>query len=283
MVRVWLLAALLSPAALRAVEDAPLAKEIDRGAAQVLPKVIAWRQDIHQHPELSNREVRTAKIVADHLRSLGLEVRSMAGAGVGGPLRRARPRPPVALRADMDALPVTEEVDLPFASRVRATYNGQEVGVMHACGHDTHVAMLMGTAEVLAGLRQKLAGNVEFIFQPAEEGAPPGEEGGAKLMVKEGVLDDPKPEAIFALHAWPIEVGTIEVRPGGTLASSDLLKIVVQGKQTHGAQPWKGIDPIVVAAQIVLGLQTIVSRQTDLTATPAIVTIGSVHGGVRGN
>lgn len=189
----------------------------------------------------------------------------------------------MALRADMDALPVTEEVDLPFASRERATYNGQEVGVMHACGHDNHVAILLGTADVLAAMRQQIRGTVKFIFQPAEEGPPAGEEGGASLMIKEGALEAPRPDAIFGLHVWPIEVGTIDYRPGGVMASADSLKIVVHGKQTHGAQPWRGVDPIVVASQIVLGLQTVVSRQTDLTATPAIVTIGSFSGGVRGN
>lgn len=261
-----------------------LAEEIDRRAAAVQGKVVAWRRDIHQHPELSNREIRTAKLVAEHLRSLGVEVRTeVAHTGVVGVLRGGRPGPVVALRADMDALPVTEEVELPFASRVRTSYNGREVGVMHACGHDNHVAMLMGVAEVLAGMRRELPGTVKFIFQPAEEGAPAGERGGAGLMIEEGALDNPRPEAIFGLHVLPGPVGHISYRPAGTMASSDGLEIVVRGRQTHGAMPWAGVDPIVVASQIVLGLQTITSRQTDVTAAPAIVTIGSIQGGNRGN
>src|SRR6266478_5526224 len=249
--------------------------EVDRRAAQIQNKVVAWRRDIHEHPELSNRETRTADLVAQHLRSLGLEVRTgVAHTGVIGVLRGGRPGPVVALRADMDALPVTEEVDVPFASRVRTTYNGQDVGVMHACGHDTHVAMLMGISEVLAGMRNELPGTVKFIFQPAEEGAPAGERGGAELMIEEGALDDPKPSAIFGLHVFPYPAGEIRYRPAGAMASSDVLRIVVRGRQTHGAQPWAGIDPIVVASQIVVGLQTITSRQVDITAAPAIDTIG---------
>jgi amidohydrolase len=261
-----------------------LAAEIDRRAAQVAGKVVAWRRDLHAHPELSNRETRTAEIVAQHLRALGLEVRTgVAHTGVVGVLRGGRPGPVVALRADMDALPVTEEVDVPFASKVRATYNGQDVGVMHACGHDAHVAMLMGAAEVLAGMRRDVPGTVKFIFQPAEEGVPTGERGGAELMIEEGALDNPRPGAIFGLHVFPYPAGEIRYRPGGTMASSDAFRIVVRGRQTHGAQPWAGVDPIVVAAQIVLGLQTIVSRQLDLTAAPAIVTVGAINGGVRYN
>ena len=260
--------------------------EIDRRAVQVEGKVLAWRRDIHAHPELSNREVRTAQIVAEHLRALGLEVRTgVAHTGVVGVLRGGRSGggPVVALRADMDALPVTEEVNLPFASKVRATYNGQEVGVMHACGHDAHVAILMGVAEVLAGMRRDLPGTVKFIFQPAEEGAPAGEGGGAEMMIAEGALDDPKPGAIFGLHVFPYHAGQVRYRAGGMMASSDALRIVVRGRQTHGAQPWSGVDPIVAASQIVLGLQTIVSRQVDITAAPAIVTIGAINGGVRFN
>ena len=261
-----------------------LSTEIDRRAAQVHDKVIAWRRDIHQHPELSNRETRTAELVAQHLRSLGLDVRTgVAKTGVVAVLRGGRPGPVVALRADMDALPVTEEVDLPFASKVRTTFNGQEVGVMHACGHDTHVAMLMGAAEVLAGMRRDLPGTIKFIFQPAEEGAPTGERGGAEVMIEEGALENPKPSAIFGLHVLPYPVGEIRYRPGGAMASSDAFRVVVRGRQTHGAQPWAGIDPVVVAAQIVLGLQTIASRQVDVTATPAIVTVGAINGGVRYN
>jgi amidohydrolase len=285
VLRLFVLAALASPLPSLALAQAGrLGAEVDRRAAQVQEKVVAWRRDIHAHPELSNRETRTAGLVASHLRSLGLEVRTgVAHTGVVGVLRGGRPGPAVALRADMDALPVTEEVDVPFASKVRATYNGQEVGVMHACGHDAHVAVLMGVAEVLAGMRRELPGTVTFIFQPAEEGPPAGEEGGAAMMIKEGVLDDPKPGAIFGLHVFPYSTGEIRFRPAGAMASSDAFRVVVRGRQTHGAQPWAGVDPIVVAAQIVLGLQTITSRQLDITAAPAIVTIGAVHGGVRYN
>jgi len=255
-----------------------------RRIAQVMPKVVAWRRDVHQHPELGNREFRTARLVAAHLRSLGMDVDTgVAHTGVVGLLRGGRPGPTVALRADMDALPVTEQVDLPFASKVRTTYNGQEVGVMHACGHDNHVAILMGVAEVLAGMRNELAGSVKFIFQPAEEGAPEGEEGGAELMLKEGAFNAPAPEVIFGLHVWPDTVGRITYRPGGIMAASDGLRIVVHGKQTHGAVPWGGVDPIVVSAQIINALQTIPSRQMDVTAAPSIVTIGQITGGVRGN
>jgi amidohydrolase len=265
-------------------QSSRLDAEVDRRATQVEGKVVAWRRDIHAHPELSNRETRTAEIVAQHLRSLGLEVRAgVAHTGVVGVLRGGRPGRVVALRADMDALPVTEEVDVPFASRVRATYNGQDVGVMHACGHDTHTAMLMGAAEVLAGMRRDLPGTVVFIFQPAEEGPPAGERGGAELMIAEGALDNPKPDAIFGLHVLPYPAGEIRYRPGGAMASSDGLRIVVRGRQTHGAQPWAGVDPIVVAAQVVMGLQTIASRQVDITAAPAIVTVGVINGGVRNN
>jgi amidohydrolase len=280
------LAGIAGPGHAPAIAQAPatLAQQIDRKTAEIEPKVVAWRRDIHEHPELSNREVRTAKLVADHLRGLGIEVETeVAHTGVVGVLRGAKPGPVVALRADMDALPVTEMVDLPFASKVRTTFNGQEVGVMHACGHDNHVAILMGAAEVLAGLREELPGTVKFIFQPAEEGAPAGEEGGAGMMIREGVLKGPAPEAIFGLHVWPQPVGTLHYRPAGTMASSDRLHIVVRGRQTHGAVPWGGVDPIVVAAQIVTALQTIPSRQVDVTAAPSIVTIGSINGGIRGN
>src|SRR5436309_12660585 len=239
---------------------------VDRRAAQVEGKVVAWRRDIHAHPELSSREPRTADLVAQHLRSLGLEVRTgVAHTGVIGVLRGGKPGPVVALRADMDALPVTEEVDLPFASKVRATYNGQDVGVMHACGHDTHVAMLMGVAEILAGVRNDLPGTVKFIFQPAEEGAPAGERGGAALMIEEGALDDPKPSAIFGLHVFPYPVGAIRYRPGGIMAGADAFRTVVRGRQNPGALPRAGIGPGVGASQIVLGLQTITSRQVNLT------------------
>jgi amidohydrolase len=261
-----------------------LSTEFDRRARLVEPRVVAWRRDIHQNPELGNREVRTAKLVADHLKSLGIEVRTgVAHTGVVGLLRGGRPGKVVALRADMDALPVTEQVNLPFASKVRTTYNGQEVGVMHACGHDNHVAILMGVAEVLAGMKEQLPGTVKFIFQPAEEGPPAGEEGGAQLMIKEGAFENPTPDAVFGLHVYSGPVGEVRYRAGATLASADLLRIAVRGRQTHGALPWGGVDPIVTASQIVLGLQTITSRQLDVTQAPAIITIGSIHGGVRNN
>ncbi|HEV8598662.1 MAG TPA: amidohydrolase [Gemmatimonadales bacterium] len=261
-----------------------LQTEVDQRVELVMPKVIAWRRDIHQHPELSNREVRTGKLVADELTKLGLEVRSgVARTGVVGILRGGKPGPVVALRADMDALPVTEQVDLPFKSLVKREYNGQQVGVMHACGHDNHVAILLGAATVLAGMKAQIPGTIKFIFQPAEEGPPAGEEGGAPLMIKEGVLGDPAPGAIFGLHVWPDAVGTIGYRSGPFMAAADGLNIVVRGKQTHGAQPWGGVDPIVVTSQIVLGLQTVASRQIDVTKVPAIITVGSIHGGNRGN
>ena len=262
-----------------------LERRIDEAAARVEASVIATRRDIHEHPELGNREVRTSKIVEDKLRALGIEVKTgVAHTGVIGLLRGGKPGKVVALRADMDALPVTEQVDLTFASKVRTTYNGQEVGVMHACGHDAHVAVLLGVAEVLAGVREEIPGTVKFIFQPAEEGAPQGEEGGAELMVKEGVLANPKVDAIFGLHVTSrFPVGEIAYRPEGMMAAVDSFKIVVRGKQTHGAYPWLGVDPIVVASQIVLGLQTIPSRQLDSTTAPSIVTVGAIHGGVRNN
>ncbi len=281
-----LIAAVLGgePGWAQATGQADLRLEIDARIGTVLPKVVAWRRDLHEHPELSNREFRTAKLVAEHLRSLGIEVRTgVAHTGVIGVLRGGRPGPVVALRADMDALPVSEEVDLPYASKVRTRYNGREVGVMHACGHDTHVSMLMGVAEILAGMREKLPGTVKFIFQPAEEGAPAGEEGGAGLMIKEGALENPKVDAIFGLHVFPFPVGKVQYRPGAAMAGSDSLRIVVHGRQTHGAQPWHGVDPIVVASQIVLGLQTITSRQVDLTSAAAVITIGSLQAGVRSN
>jgi amidohydrolase len=274
------------PAMSAAAGDAStLRQEIDRRAEAVMPKVVGWRRDFHQNPELGNREVRTSKIVAEHLRALGLEVKTgVAHTGVVALLRGGRPGPVVALRSDMDALPVTEDVDLPFRSTARAEYNGREVGVMHACGHDAHMAILMGTAEVLAGMRASLPGTVKFVFQPAEEGPPLGEEGGAALMVKQGALEDPKVDAIFGLHVFSVyESGVLAWRPRGLMAAADELSIKVRGRQTHGALPWRGTDPIVVAAQIVLGMQTLVSRQIDITNAPAIVTIGSIQGGNRGN
>jgi amidohydrolase len=279
-----LLLAVSPPPAAAQGSGTKLMQEAEARTAQVLPKVVAWRRDIHEHPELSNREVRTAKLVADHLTRLGLEVKTgVAHTGVVGLLRGGKPGPVVALRADMDALPVVEQVDLPFKSTVKTEYNGQQVGVMHACGHDNHVAILMGVAEVLAGMKAEIPGSVKFIFQPAEEGAPVGEEGGAGLMIREGVLADPAPGAIFGLHVWPDTVGTIAYKPGPFMAAADPLTIVVKGRQTPGALPWGGVDPIVVASQVVLGLQTIASRQIDVTRVPAIITVGSIQGGNRGN
>jgi len=270
-----------------AAQPAPadsLHQRIDAAADAILPKVVAWRRDFHEHPELSNRELETSKKIAAHLSALGLEVRAgIAKTGVVGILRGGKPGPVVALRSDMDALPVVEETGLPFASTAKAEYNGREVGVMHACGHDFHMSMLMGAASVLAGMKADLPGTVVFIFQPAEEGAPAGEEGGADVMVREGVLDDPKVDAIFGLHVFPKALGTIEYRPRGIMAASDTFSITVHGRQTHGAMPAAGIDPIVVASQIVLGLQTIVSRQIDLTTAPAVVTVGTFDGGTRFN
>jgi len=263
-----------------------LAEQIDAAARAIEARVIAWRRDLHAHPELGNREFRTAGVVQAHLRDLGLdEVRTeVAHTGVVGLLKGAFPGPVVALRADMDALPVTEDVDLPFASKVRTTWNGEDVGVMHACGHDCHVAILMGVAEILTGLRAQLHGSVKFIFQPAEEMPPEGEEGGAKLMIEQGALENPVPQAVFGLHVTSrLPVGIVGYRPGPTMASSDRFRITVQGKQTHGAAPWLGVDPIVTAAQMVLGLQTVVSRGVDITREPAVVTVGMIKGGVREN
>ncbi|MFZ2490481.1 MAG: amidohydrolase [Thermoanaerobaculia bacterium] len=262
-----------------------LRQSLDRAVRDAEARMIEIRRDLHQHPELGNREVRTAKVVEARLRELGIEVTTgVAHTGVVGVLRGGKPGKVVALRADMDALPVTEEVDLPFASKVRTTYNGQEVGVMHACGHDAHTAILLAAAEALAKVKGQLSGTVKFIFQPAEEGPPAGEEGGAELMVKEGVLENPKVDAVFGLHVGSrVASGEIAYRPEGMMAAVDSFEVVVHGKQTHGAYPWLGVDPIVVASQIVLGLQTIASRQLDSTVAPAIVTVGVIRGGVRNN
>jgi amidohydrolase len=259
--------------------------QIDQKAKAVLPKVIEWRRHIHLHPELGNREFKTAAYIADHLRSLGIEVHTgIAGTGVVGILKGGKPGPVVALRADMDALPVYERVNLPFASRDSADYLGQKVPVMHACGHDSHVAILMGTAEVLASVKKDIAGTVKFIFQPAEEGPPGDEEGGAPLMVKEGVMDNPKVDAVFGLHiASHIESGTIKYKEGPFMASSDWFTIRITGKQAHGSQPWGSIDPIVTAAQIINGLQTIVSRQENIVKAPVVITVGKFHSGIRSN
>lgn len=267
------------------LSQAQVRDKISKAIDKVEPSCIAWRKDIHQHPELGNHETRTAKLVADHLRKLGIEVKEgVAKTGVVGILRGGKPGPCIALRADMDALPVTERANLPNASKEKTTYNGQEVGVMHACGHDTHVAMLMSVAEVLAGVKNDLKGTVKFIFQPAEEGPPEGEEGGAALMVKEGVMENPKVDVIFGLHIESaIEVGTIEYKPGSFMASSDWFSIKVKGKGSHGSQPWLGIDPIAASAQIIQGLQNVVSRQSELTKAPVVITVGKIDGGVRNN
>lgn len=262
---------------------AALPTDVDQTIDAIMPDVVAWRRDFHEHPELGNREFRTAEIIANHLRDLGMEVQTeVAHTGVVGVLRGGD-GPVVGLRADMDALPVTELVDLPFASKAVGEYQGKEVGVMHACGHDNHVAILMGVAEVLASMGDELPGTVKFLFQPAEEGTPDQSVGGAELMLREGAYDPPKPDAVFGLHVFPYPVGVIATRPGGLKASSDFYRITVKGKQTHGAVPWAGVDPIVTASQIVLGLQTIVSRQLDATLTPSIVTVGKIAGGVRNN
>ena len=259
--------------------------EIEAATAKIMPQVIAWRRHIHQNPELGNREVKTAKLIAEELRKLGIETRTgIAKTGVVGVLKGAQPGPVIGLRADMDALPVTERVDVPFKSIAKAEYNGQQVGVMHACGHDTHAAMLLGTATVLAGMKDKIKGTVVFIFQPAEEGPPAGETGGAPDMIKEGVMDNPKIDAIFGIHInSSTEIGTIKYKSGSTMAASDWFSIKIKGRQTHGAYPWAGIDPIAVATQIYTGLQMIVARQSDLPKAPVVITVGRMSAGVREN
>ncbi len=248
-------------------------------------QVISWRRDLHQHPELSNREFRTAKVVAEHLQQLGLTVQTgIAHTGVVAILDSGKPGPFLALRADMDALPVTEQTDVPFRSVAIGEYRGKEVGVMHACGHDLHVAMLMGAADYLVKNKAQLTGKVMFIFQPAEEGAPAGEEGGAELMLKQGLFAKEKPEAVFGIHVWaPANTGVVQYRSGPLMASSDRFEIKVKGRQTHGSAPWGGVDPIVAAAQIINNVQTIVSRQINITKAPAVVSFGIVEGGVRNN
>ncbi|RUO39504.1 amidohydrolase [Pseudidiomarina aestuarii] len=254
-------------------------------SAELEQKVIEWRRDFHEHPELSNREFRTSEKVAEHLESLGLEVQTgIAHTGVVAILKGGKPGPLVALRADMDALPVVEKTDVPFKSTAVSEYRGQEVGVMHACGHDLHIAMLMGAAEQLVAMQDELAGSVMFIFQPAEEGAPVGEEGGAELMLEEGLFADAKPEAVFGIHVWSAgNTGTIGYREGPLMASSDRFEINVKGRQTHGSRPWGGVDPIVAAGQIITNTQSIVSRQIDITKAPAVLSFGIVEGGVRNN
>lgn len=261
------------------------AESIHTAANKIEQKVIAWRHDFHQNPELSNREFRTAELVAKHLKSLGIEVQTnVAATGVVGILKGGKPGPVIALRADMDALPVEEKNNLPYASKAKGVYNGIETPVMHACGHDGHVAILMGVAEILAGMKKDLKGTIKFIFQPAEEGSPKGEEGGAELMVKEGVLDNPKVDVIFGLHLEAsLESGKISYRPGGIMAGAADMKIIVKGKPSHGAEPWLGVDPILVSAQIIYSLQTIVSRNVTLTENAAVITIGAINGGNRSN
>ncbi len=273
---------LLVPAAPLGAQDVDvLQSQIDRGSIAIAAKVTAWRHDIHAHPELSFQETRTAKLVADHLRSLGLEVQvGVGGNGVVGILRGGKPGPVVALRADMDALPVVERVDVPYKSTLRTTYNGQDVGIMHACGHDMHTAILMGTAEVLAGMKAQIPGTIKFLFQPAEESPPTG---GAAPMIDAGAMDNPKVDAVFGLHVGPGVLGHVSVSPGPWTAAADSWKMIVHGRQTHGAFPSNGVDPIVVGAQIVLAYQTIISRQVDLTTAPAVLTVGAFNGGLREN
>ena len=278
--------ALLALALLPAAALAQGSPDIDAAARAVQPKVVEWRRDLHRHPELGNQETRTARVVADHLRALGLEPRPGIGPpGVVAVLKGARPGPRIALRADMDALPVTEATGLPFASTVRSEYRGQPVGVMHACGHDMHVAILMGVAQALAGMRDELAGEVMFIFQPAEEGPPvAGEVAGARRMLDEGIWDDFRPDAVLGLHVWSrLYAGQLGVRSGPFMASADEWTLTIDGRQTHGSQPWAGVDPITVAAQVLLGAQSIIARQVDITAHPVVLTAGQIQAGTRFN
>lgn len=260
-------------------------EQLDGLAAEAQPQVVEWRRWFHENPELSNREVNTAARVAEILREMGIEPRTgIAHHGLVAVIEGGKPGPLVAIRSDMDGLPVTEQTGLPFASTARSEYNGQETGVMHACGHDAHMAMLLGAAWVLNSVREELAGSVMLIFQPAEEGPPQGEEGGAKLMLEEGIWDEQTPAAVFGIHVGiGVPGGEVAVRPGPLMAAADRFQITVKGKQTHGARPWDGVDPIVIAAQIVLGLQTIGSRQVDVTRAPSIVTVGRIAGGIRNN
>lgn len=259
--------------------------QITAAVKTIEPKVIEWRRDFHTHPELSNRETRTADVVAKRLRGLGLEVKTGIGhTGVAALLRGGKPGRTIALRSDMDALPVTEQTDVPFKSKVTTQFRGETVGVMHACGHDGHMSTLLGVAEILAGMRERLPGQVLFIFQPAEEGAPEGERGGAELMMEEGLFKIAKPDAVFGLHYMAsLPTGVIGYRSGPFMAGSDSFILKVNGRQTHGSRPWGGVDPIVTSAQILMGLQTIVSRQIDITEIPAVVTVGAIKGGIRHN
>lgn len=281
----YLLLLFLSGAFAQDTTAQKLQEQAAKQATALLPDLIQWRRHLHQYPELSNREFKTAEYVAAHLRSLGLEVTTgVAKTGVVGILKGGKPGPVIALRADMDGLPVKERVDLPFASKETAEYLGNEVPVMHACGHDTHVSILMGAASVLSSMKKDISGTVKFIFQPAEEGPPGDEEGGAPLMIKEGVMDNPKVHAIFGLHInSQTPIGTIKYKSGAEMASSDWFTIKIKGKQSHGSQPWSGIDPIVVAAQVIQGLQTIVSRQQNLTKAPVVISVGKISSGVRSN
>ena len=274
----------LSFTSLSAVADV-LNETIADEVAAVADRVVAWRRDIHANPELSNREFRTSELVAEHLHDLGIEVQTgVAHTGVVGVLEGGKPGPVIALRADMDALPVTEKTGLPYASKVRGEYQGREVGVMHACGHDNHVAILMGAAEVLAAVRDELPGTVKFLFQPAEEGPPKGENGGAKMMIEEGALQNPQVDAVVGLHISQSDVvGRASFRSLGMMASAQRFDVEITGSQTHGALPWSGVDPIVTGAQIVNGLQTIASRQVDITQHPVVVTVGKFEAGVRNN
>jgi amidohydrolase len=281
---------LLLPALLAALSASPpvhanARPEVDAAARQSHAAVLAWRRDFHQHPELSNREERTSSKVAEHLRALGLSPRTgIAHHGVVAIIQGGKPGPRVALRADMDALPVTEQVALPFASKVTATFNGQTTGVMHACGHDAHTAILLGIADALVAMRAELPGSVMLIFQPAEEGAPPGEEGGASLMLEQGLFDDFEPDAVFGLHVFStLQAGQIGVRSGPAMAASDKFTMTIRGRQTHGSAPWAGIDPVVAAADVIGSAQSIVSRRTNIARLPAVVTFGTIHGGIRYN
>ena len=281
----------ISLLAIQAIAQTDASKTlIAKKADAIESKVIAWRRDFHEHPELGNHEVRTAAIIAKHLQSLGIEVTTgVATTGVVGVLKGGKPGPVVALRADMDGLPVTERVNLPFASKVRTMYNGAEVGVMHACGHDSHMAILMGVAEVLSGMKADLHGTVKFIFQPAEEGVLPselvnGKKAGAEQMVAEGVMENPKVDVVFGLHIQSYQpAGTITYRPGGDMAAVNDMQIIVKGRSAHGAYPWSSVDPIVTSAQIINNLQTIVSRNLHVTDNPAVVTVGAINGGNRSN
>ena len=285
MKKIIFFAGLFTFSVFASAQNTALKATITQKATSLESKVITWRRDFHQNPELGNREFKTAEKIAAHLRSLGIEVQTgVAKTGVVGILKGGKPGPVVALRADIDALPIKERVNIPFASKAMGEYNGKIVPVMHACGHDTHTAILMGTAEILASIKSELKGTVKFIFQPAEEGPPEGEEGGAKLMVKEGVLENPKVDVIFGLHInAQTEVGKIKYRPKGTMAASDLYTIKINGKQTHGAYPWLGIDPITTAAQIIMGIQTIVSRNLNITESAAVISVGQINAGVRSN